>query len=437
MSSLHTSRRWSFARTVFLMMAVLPLHAAGAWASGSDDPGPTLRVHGAGILHLRGFAARSEMFAGETRRETDIVLSEVHTTWPASKAGLETAEPAWALARPLAAMWTDLFGAVTSRAETIDLEKGYAYVKMAPEETPLQMSLLDKQVLILADPAKFTPPIMSWLLRQVRLQNEVQAAIPELMVTGLQTFAADPALMALILPGDVPARAPAVMDRHGELIAFDRYWMTHFAHEVNVSVLIDALLSREGTPRETMVRRAMAAMRLASLAAETEDLSRYMALIRYPFILSRRSIGGAEGTEIVIFARSTGTTGKSAEVFYFFLHSDTVEEIEVAAYVLNPFSGVEELLPAPVPVEVCRYARVPLQMKMHDGVEKWFLPNANSITVHDIGTAMPSDLVAVLQHAHRDACLAGIEPESPITCGGLELACPGMPVAPASDPLSP
>lgn len=82
-----------------------------------------------------------------------------------------------------------------------------------------------------------------------------------------------------------------------------------------------------------------------------------MGLMRLPFILSRRTVGGAPGTQVAVCVEDVAGTGDVARVnvYYIYLHTDA--EARHRVRVVPHKSGT----PVWADVPLCSYARVPMQ----------------------------------------------------------------------------
>jgi hypothetical protein len=192
-----------------------------------------------------------------------------------------------------------------------------------------------------------------------------------------------------------------------------------------------AISMRPEAPSSPTASHGRSGQRMARLGASTPtaDVGAFMSQIYLPFILGNRTIGGAEGTEVVVYVRDIDAN--QAEVFYFYLHTEeSTRTVDISAFWLDGSVAParEVMLGQPFTLGVGTYARLPMRRVNHDGAWKWFLTDKAAITRHPIDGSLAPGLKSVLNAAHRAACvkkIAGTGP-SEVTFGAkntLTLKC--------------
>ena len=171
-------------------------------------------------------------------------------------------------------------------------------------------------------------------------------------------------------------------------------------------------------PRDGVDARAVAlGTTLELLQIDPQAMQTLFQLTKYPFVVARRTIGGAEGTEVVVHIADKDAD--TCEVYYFYLASSTGEPLHVTAldwlysqdvwdYVLLPYQ---------------HYARVQLR-KIND---KWYRDAPWEIGRIDGMrplTAAFQAFHASVPHAYAYACEPpSLGPTSPLSFQGLRLTC--------------
>ncbi len=140
-------------------------------------------------------------------------------------------------------------------------------------------------------------------------------------------------------------------------------------------------------------------------------LKEVLGLISFPFILSRRTVGGAEGSQIVTYVHEIDAD--TADVYYLYLYT---EHAQRPMKVLAPQGASYSV---PTAVSVGDYARVALTRVNGD----WVL--LTSISTGHIADLEPTGHVrAAAKAAFNDACAAGLQPHPPHPACGLNWTCP-------------
>ena len=176
------------------------------------------------------------------------------------------------------------------------------------------------------------------------------------------------------------------------------------------------------------------------------DVLKYMDLLYFPFMRSRRTVAGAEGTEVVVYtphAPEPGTgTGSSAQhtgfVWYFYLHSPLETPVYIAGDWWDAATRTINEMPAAFQLPLLHAVRIPvIRVQPALGNEARWAINGKPQDVFEVFSIAPEDPVnalmtpelwQVLHQAHADACDAGLEPKSPIVlAGNTVLECPDKP----------
>ena len=159
------------------------------------------------------------------------------------------------------------------------------------------------------------------------------------------------------------------------------------------------------TPAVTSTPAATVAPKALAAPTPSGDLSSFMSQIYLPFILGNRTVGGAEGTEVVVYVHPINAD--NAEVFYFYLHTEHPSRtVDLSAFVLDASAAParEKLLDKPFTLNVGEYARLPMKKMKLGGESKWFVTSASAITRHAIDGGLAPNLMKMLHAAHRAAC---------------------------------
>ncbi len=296
-------------------------------------------------------------------------------------------------------------------AKSVDLIEGYAYLKIekpVSELEQLTLTAADVMRLTLEDPARFLPAVLQQLRREVRMTDGEFRRLSDHLFESVPRAALSP-WTPLVLGCEEPSEpAPWVA---GATEAWQRYV------RLETSELIREILAGPPDSLEPLAESQVTEVLL--LKAASTGVSDFLSLLHLPFILSHRTIGGARGTEVVVYTHNTSPT--TADVYYFYLFSKTPDKkVELAAYYLD--GGTEKMVGEPFRLEMCQYARVPLELMMYGGEQRWFLTGQNDVEINQINTGLPGNLLDMLNKAYRDACIAGIDP-SDVDCNGVNLAC--------------
>ena len=170
----------------------------------------------------------------------------------------------------------------------------------------------------------------------------------------------------------------------------------------------------EGGQERQMRRRALLAVYLSMSPADV--LYDILGFLPFPFILSNRTVGGAEGTEVVTYARQSGIG--TVDVYYFYIASASNYDVKLAAY------NHKNMRTPITTIEVGEYAHIPMAWtEIGGGEHDWCLPDGRSIVVDEISDITDTVLTSVLRYAHRDACDAWATDPTTATFGSIELDC--------------
>lgn len=200
--------------------------------------------------------------------------------------------------------------------------------------------------------------------------------------------------------------------------------------------LIEQLTAMRAGDRTGLVRglgddATEAGLELLGRVRSTSDIGDSISFVRFPFILARRTIGGAEGTEIVTSAHAyqVGTEDRT-DVMYFYLHSEKIDPIKVRYHVQNLVDDKQAIDPEYLQIPLASFARITLKPVMHEGEEHWVRVGADAPVPMPISEHLDLEIRAdvtvrdLLSLAYTNACGAGIRPQSPLRLGELELDCP-------------
>ena len=302
----------------------------------------------------------------------------------------------------------------------VELETNHCYVKVAdlpPAATRAVAPTPEGLVLLtLEDPARCLPVALAALRQHLLLSAEDQRDRRQSVAAGFTGAARQAAAR-----DDLRSRFAS-----GEL--FDAIAGPAAAPEQQtVSALVDQLLAATDADRRGLLVFAIL-HRLAIV--DPGSMSLLTGLTKYPFVVARRTIGGAEGTEIVVYV-DADPGSSTANVYYFYLWTDTAsgsggeppEPITVAGF--EVVDGFEITVHTQIPMG--SYARLPLEQQVVDGETVWVLraPIATG-TIDGIAPRTPelAAFHASVPPAHAAACAHGLQPKSPLTYLGVTLTCP-------------
>jgi len=406
-----------------------------------DEAGPVLRVHSSGWLHLRGAAWRRagknlDLGTSEPDRVTDIVVSQVRDeSLPVNVDVVEASEAEWAEARTYFAYRRVATEKSVSQVETIELIRGYAYVKMEKVEIadPTEFSFSQVLERLIHDPDDpLLSVVVAQIARETGLNVEQLSHLRSSMEQGLADLAKDQlwrVVLELDRGVDIRRNDVQILQRWG---AEERQGMMKLWEELSKmspDELVGVLLEKVQIQGEDSLLHAFVTAGILDSQSGSTDLATLMSLLHYPFIISRRSSGGAEGTEIVIYARGLDPDDlyEYCEVFYFFLHSGGTAPIYLLTYIADPnAANKNRRMHATKTLGKCSYARVHLRRAKAgaaNGSNEWHIVSLDSITKEPIDDGLDPHLKTVLRQAHSDAVRAGIKPAADL-CGIVGLTDP-------------
>ena len=188
-----------------------------------------------------------------------------------------------------------------------------------------------------------------------------------------------------------------------------------------VAGLVAALRATDDTAK----REALAVKIIFELAAiDPDGLPLLTELTKFPFIVAKRTIGGAEGTEVAVVIVEAADDPTTADVYYFFLWSDKPAlPITVCGVRLVPVFNIE--YSDSRKVYRGEFARLHVVQKTVDGSTDWYLDGGIDVReINDI--TLPEELGAfqAALDAHQLACTEGLAPKVGVTYLGVTLTCP-------------
>lgn len=383
-------RRIAVAILCTIAFAALNGPAGAIDPPSADESAPSdLWLSPGGMLRMNGIAWRWTPQDGQEKRYTAIVVSAFPAEVPA-----EGALPlsAWARIRPARTIADDADGALQHHVSTVHLVEGCAYVKMGTSPQGLALSPAE-QLAVLMD----APEVFVNLLGDTDEERRSRVAA----LRALRAAYPGPEGLADLIKQLTAMRAgdePVTLQRVGFDVSRAAGEVLHLARDNN------------------------------------SDLAASVGLFRFPFILARRTIGGAEGTEIVVSVRERdGAHGRRADVAYFHLHAGGTDPIKLTYRDENLFGGEPALASNLVSIPMGQFARLTLKPVMHQGEEYWVRDGGDIPAPQSIGESLEMEIhtgltvEAILSEAYRSACLAGIEPQVPLGFGALSLTCPPEP----------
>lgn len=144
---------------------------------------------------------------------------------------------------------------------------------------------------------------------------------------------------------------------------------------------------------------------------ESPVMSEFMRFVFLPFVLSHRTVGGAKGTEVVVWAKEINDT--KSEVYYFYLDS-TVKpstDVKIFAYYLAK-DGKPAEIASKISLPLGCYTMLTMELLSYeDNKSDWFLTNKNDASKSSpINNKIPADLLQVMENAHTSASDDGLNP---------------------------
>jgi len=306
------------------------------------------------------------------------------------------------------------FGDTSSALHGLDLEQGYAWVKLTPSAGILdQATLRPLDLLPLAVDLVLTEPVPYVALFADGLADAAPDRADELVAA------------ARAAAGRI-RRSPAIWaEMTGPLSRMLTSWLDEEGAarlEIDETVLARATTAAlaqsfrpEAAPERTEVLEiAEDVARLVEGVAAIERFRRVIEsifLVKFPFIVSRGTTGGAEGTEIIVWAWSA-PDGSSDHVSYAYVHGedtgDGIPPIRVA-YVQAQASGEPTVVVQPL--EACHW--VTIDVELHEG--EWRVPADFAWDPSPLADISPNTdpgrrALAMIRQAHADALGADLQP---------------------------
>jgi hypothetical protein len=313
---------------------------------------------------------------------------------------------AYARFRPIEARAQPTVGILRRRAESIDLEAGYAYLKVS--DLTMSLTPLEATLIWLGNPALYTAAVVQ-TLREQRLIGDNEALLLQALAAAGQQAAATPWIAkALRFPEWEAGRWGEEIDRE-EL----EKWRALQAEESPETLVRE--LSAEELPRFA----ELIAVRLVFLLARAPGpgLSRLLVHLRFPIVVSHRTAAGAEGTEVITYVQRASPSAPTARIYYFYLSTDHPgKEVDLASYWLN--SGLEQTR-VEASLAVQQYAWIDVKLKRYFGDQRWFFDSKTGPL--PIDNTLDAALKAMLSKAYADAVTAGITPTPCSFPGGFTL----------------
>lgn len=299
----------------------------------------------------------------------------------------------------------------TTEFHGIELAKKYGYVKMREVGAAAAAALLPgpEEIVILTvdEPDRFLPAVLTALRRNLRLgDSDADATRWTNLATTVDRAVRADAVRALV------AKLPAEFQT--EAFAPFRKLLS----ERRLDRLVQKFLEAEAQNQPA----AVVMLLYATALVDPGGLSMVVELTKFPFIVAKRTIGGAEGTEIVVYVHEP-QLGICA-VYYFYLYSQHINApIQVVG--TRVINGVrqaecEEL-------GIGEYAVGTVQQQTVDGKTDWYLQAAWTIgRIDDITnpSAAWSAFHEAVPPAYDLACDLKLEPHSPLRYLGVDLQCP-------------
>lgn len=305
----------------------------------------------------------------------------------------------------------DPFLGATSDFNGVELLTNSCYVKMTkpPQKSWVDLSLGPGEIvsLVLRDPDRFGPVVLGALRVQLGLTGPEQEGewkdVAKTVWEAIQEAAQGPP------------------QRFAEREAFAPIRST--TAEVGVAGLVRVLRTNEATElRQLIVVKLIYA--LATI--DPQGLPMLTEMTKFPFIVAKRTIGGAEGTEIVVYIKDgpSGANPATAEVYYFYLASNTGKPITVCGVRLVDGFEIEYGDSSPVSLE--QFAHLHLVQKPLNRVRRWYLDGPiRTAMIRDITQADElAAFTAAVKPSYDLACAQGLSPTSPLTYLGVTLKCP-------------
>ncbi len=284
-------------------------------------------------------------------------------------------------------------GMATRHAAGVDLHTGVAYFQIEPPALPLGPG--DVVRFMNTRPDQYVPVLLGGLAERDVVAADVAERVSREMITLIQRGARAP--YGVFPPGD---------DNEQDL-------------ENRLRRLIYSLDPEQPGAKDSPDARARRAMEAVHTGAELKYIQAYIGIIAYPFMMTRRLVGGAEGTEGVAWVDPDPNDPEACDVYYVYLHSDSTHPMR-----LQGFEYVDEWLQAMTAVQNFNqgeYVRARLVRKPFQWSHAWFVESFDA--PKPFTSAAPQALRDAVAGAHEKACDLGAFTPADVMLPGIELRC--------------
>lgn len=174
----------------------------------------------------------------------------------------------------------------------------------------------------------------------------------------------------------------------------------------------DQLAGQDASPQRQSIRT------LATAIVANTALSSLLGFLSLPFILTKQTMGGAEGTEIVTYTEETGEN--TATVYYAYLHTALAQPPPVR--IAHRTAG-GQLVMWDDELAMGEYAM--LVMTRAGASSPWYPTSTAKYTIGSLGST--DSLLAAIDNGYAHACSAMLGdggPHTPVRWGSHQWTCP-------------